>query len=35
MENKILDGGVVGSYCTRVETESIEALKVFNFICIC
>ena len=32
--NEILDGGVVGSCCTKVETIAIEALKVFNYICI-
>jgi len=35
MGNKILDGGVVGSYYTKVEMEAIESLKVFNYICIC
>jgi len=32
--NKILDGGVVGAYYTRVKIKSIESPKVFNCICI-
>jgi len=35
VKNKILDGGVVGAYCTKVEMEAIEALNVFNYIYIC
>ena len=30
--NKILDGGVVGACCTKVEMVAIEVLKVFNCI---
>jgi len=32
--NKTLNGGVVGGCCTNVETIAMDALNVFNYVCI-